>query len=83
MRFANKREDFIRTVETVGLVISLGAVFFQIWVLISALEASFNGKFSNLFPSVILSGLALLASFSSILLTKVKPPQHPVLRRSI
>ncbi len=72
MRFANKKEDFVRTVEGVALLISLGAVFLQIWVLISALEAYFQGKLEHLFPSVILSGVALSACGFSIFLTKLK-----------
>ena len=71
MRFANKGEDFTRTVEGVALLISLGAVFLQIWVLISSLEAYFQCKFAHLFPSVVLSGLALTACGFSIYLTKI------------
>lgn len=66
MRFVNKKEEFARTVEALALVVSLGAVFFQIWVLISQLEAYFRGNHANLLPSVILSGLALLACAGSI-----------------
>ncbi len=70
MRFADKRQEFIRSVESVALLISLGAVFLQIWVLISALEAYFQGKFEHLGPSVILSALALAACGLSVFLTK-------------
>ena len=71
MRFANKKEDFIQTVETVALIVSLGAVFFQIWILISSLDAYFKGKYANLLPSVLLSGVALMAGAISVFLTKL------------
>ena len=69
MRFSNKKEDFIHMVETVGLIISLGAIFLQIWVLISGIEAYFKAKYTNLLPSVILSGLAFMACGIGVLLT--------------
>ncbi len=71
MRFANKKEDFLRTVEAVGLIISMGAVFLQIWILLSGIESFFKGNYSNLFPSMILSGFAFLACLFSIFLTKI------------
>ncbi len=71
MRFSNKKEDFANTVETVGLMISLGAIFLQIWVLISGIEALFKGKYANLLPSVILSGLAFFACGMSVFLTQL------------
>lgn len=71
MRFADKREDFVRSVETMALLLSLGAVFLQIWILISALEADFKGQYEHLGPSVILSALALAACSVSVFLTKL------------
>ncbi len=71
MRFADKREDFVRSVETVALLLSVGAVFLQIWVLISALEAYFKGDYEHLGYSVILSALALAACSVSVFLTKL------------
>lgn len=71
MRFADKREDFIRTVETVALIISLGGIFLQISVLSSALEAYFRGRQENLFPCVIMSGLAFAACGFGVLLTNM------------
>lgn len=71
MKFANKQEDITRTLEMVALLISLGAIFLQIWVLISAIETYFKGNFSHLLPSVILSGLAFLACGFSVYLTNV------------
>lgn len=72
MRFSNKKEAFINMVEGVALAISLGAVFLQIWVLISALEMYFERKYEHLLPSVILSGVALMACGLSVYLTKIK-----------
>ncbi len=71
MRFADKKEQFIRTIEMVSLTISLGAVFFQIWILITALEAFFRGQYKVLLPSLILSGLAFLACAVGALLTNI------------
>lgn len=69
MRFENKKERFVKTVERVALIISLGAIFFQIWVLISAIEAYLRGRDALLLPSMLLSGMALLACGGSVLLT--------------
>ena len=71
MRFANKKEEFISIVETVALIISLGAIFLQIWILISGLESYFKGKHENLLPSVILSGLAFAACGVGVMLTNL------------
>ena len=71
MRFSNKQEDFVHTIETVALIISLGAIFLQIWVLLSGIEAYFKGKYTHLLPSVILSGLAFVACGISVLLTNM------------
>ncbi len=71
MRFSNKKQDFMRTMETVALIISLGAIFLQIWVLLSGIEAYSKGQYANLLPSVILSGLAFAACGVSVLLTKI------------
>lgn len=71
MRFENKQEQFVQTIERVALIISLGAIFFQIWVLISGIEAYLNGRDVILFPSMLLSGLALLACGVSVALTNL------------
>ena len=71
MRFSDKKEDFSHMIEAVGLMISLGAVFLQVWVLISGIESYLNGKYINLLPSVILSGIAFLACGGSILLINI------------
>ncbi|MBP9855157.1 MAG: hypothetical protein KBD53_09865 [Candidatus Omnitrophica bacterium] len=71
MRFSNKKEEFIHTIETVALIISVGAIFLQIWVLLSGIETYLKGKYTNLLPSVILSGLAFIACGVSVLLTNI------------
>lgn len=73
MRFKNKIEEFHQTLELLCLVISLGAVFFQIWILISGVQSYFEGKFENLVPAMILSGIAFVACGVSALLTGVDP----------
>lgn len=71
MKFQNKKEELRQTIGLVALIISLGAISLQIWVLFSALEAFFQRRFEILLPSVFLSGLAFLACGASALLTKV------------
>jgi hypothetical protein len=71
MRFADKKEEFARTIETVALIISLGAIFLQIWVLLSGIESYLAGNYENLLPSVILSGLAFTACAIGVLLTNM------------
>ncbi len=71
MRFANKKEEFTQMIEAVALLVSLGAMFLQIWVLFSAIESYFQRNYVNLLPSVILSGLAFMACGGSILLTQI------------
>jgi hypothetical protein len=71
MRFADKKEEFVRTVETVALFVSLGAIFLQIWVLLSGIESYLAGNYENLLPSVILSGLAFAACGIGVLLTNM------------
>ena len=71
MRFQNKNEEFLSSVATFCLILSLGAVFLQIWVIISAIEAYFQGKVEHLLPAVILSGLAFAGCGISALLTGI------------
>ncbi len=71
MRFENKREQFTQMVERLGMVISLGAIFLQIWVLTNGVEAYLRGRDAILFPSMLLSGLALLACGVSVALTNL------------
>ncbi len=71
MKFLDKREEFVHTIETVCLFICLGAIFFQIWILLSAIESSFKGNVTSLLPSMILSGLAFITCGVSVLLTNM------------
>jgi hypothetical protein len=73
MKFKNKIDEFHQTLELLCLIISLGAVFFQIWILISGVQAYFEGKFENIVPAMILSGIAFLICGISALLTGVDP----------
>lgn len=45
-------------VENLCLILSLGAIFIQIWTLISAMESYLEGNFSHLGPTLALSGIA-------------------------
>ncbi len=71
MRFANKKEEFRNTVETVCLFMSVGAVFLQIWVISTAIGAYFKGNVHIILPLTILSGCGFLICGVSVYLTKV------------
>ncbi|MCA9398500.1 MAG: hypothetical protein KC618_02040 [Candidatus Omnitrophica bacterium] len=60
MRFKDKKQEVAAMVEIVCLILSSGAVFLQIWILSSTIEAWFEGTTHGLVASVILSGVALL-----------------------
>ena len=60
MRFRDSRASTIEMIETVCLLLSSGAVFLQIWILLSGFESFFKGQYDHLGASVILSGVALL-----------------------
>lgn len=55
MKFRDVRTETRSTVELVCLILSLGAIFFQIWILFSSWEAFFEGKIHRILPAVILS----------------------------
>ena len=71
MKFTDKKEEFIYTIESVCLFISLGGVFFQIWILISGIEAYLRGNYAVLFPMMILSGLVFLSCGAGVFLTNI------------
>lgn len=60
MRFKNKEQEVRGMMEAMGLILSGGAVFFQIWILSSAISAWFEGSTHGLAASVVFSGSALL-----------------------
>ncbi|MCA9399998.1 MAG: hypothetical protein KC713_00090 [Candidatus Omnitrophica bacterium] len=60
MRFKDKKQEVTAMVESVCLILSCGAVFLQIWILSSTIEAWFEGTTHGLVASVILSAAALL-----------------------
>ena len=71
MKFSNKREEFVQTVQSVCLFISFGAIFLQIWVLLSAIESALKGNDTTLFPNVVLSGLGFMACGVAVFLTNI------------
>lgn len=73
MRFPNKKQEFHNMLEFICLILSMGAVFLQIWILIAGIQAYFEGRFENILPAVILSGAAFLLCGVSALLTGVDP----------
>lgn len=60
MKFKNRHAENAQMVENVCLILSLGAIFTQIWVLVSAMESYLEGKTSHLLGALALSGIALL-----------------------
>jgi len=60
MKFRDVRSETKTTVEMVCLVLSLSAIFFQIWILASSLETYFQGHIARLLPSAVFSFFALL-----------------------
>ena len=71
MRFTDKKDEFKKTIEMVCLFMSLGAVFFQIWVLVTAIDAYFKNNFHIIVPLVILSALGFMICGLSVYLTDV------------
>jgi hypothetical protein len=60
MKFRNASEETQRGIETVGLILSLGAIFFQIWVLATSLEAHLAGHDHRLLAYTIFSFISFL-----------------------
>ena len=60
MKFRDRHDENAQMVENVCLILSLGAIFTQIWILFSAMESYLEGKTSHLIGAIILSGIALL-----------------------
>lgn len=60
MKFKNRHAENAQMIENVCLILSLGAIFVQIWVLFSAMESYLAGKTSYLVGALVLSGIALL-----------------------
>ncbi len=59
MRFKNRTEETSQMVGNLCLLLSLGALFIQIWTLMSAVESYLRGEYRHLGPALILSLLAL------------------------
>lgn len=60
MKFRDARLETRRTIELVCLLLSLAAIFFQIWILSSSWEAYFQGQTNRLLPAVIFSFISFL-----------------------
>lgn len=59
MRFRDARAETKKNVEMVCLILSLAAIFFQIWILSTSWESFFQEHHGRLFASLIFSFLAL------------------------
>ena len=59
MKFKNRSEETSLMVGNLCLLLSLGALFIQIWTLMSAVESYLRGDYQHLGPAVILSLMAL------------------------
>lgn len=60
MKFKNRQTENAQMIENVCLILSLGAIFIQIWILFSAMESHLEGESSHLMGAAVLSGIALL-----------------------
>ncbi len=58
MKFRDTREETKKTIEIVCLILSLGCIFLQIWIMATTLESFFQGKTHHLLASVMLSMIA-------------------------
>ncbi len=59
MRFKDREAEQLELRETLGLFLSLGAIFIQIWVLTSAMHAFLSGESDHLPAALILSAGSL------------------------
>ncbi len=59
MRFKDREAEHLELKETLGLILSLGAIFVQIWVLTSAMHSLLSGQTEYLMAALILSAAAL------------------------
>ncbi len=65
MKFRDVRLENKKSIEIVCLLLSLGAIFFQIWILATSTESFFQGHNQRLLAGVLLSFI----SFSVCALT--------------
>ncbi len=61
MKFRDVRQENKNSIELICLLLSLGAIFIQIWILTSSWEAYFEGDNHRLIPAIVLSFCAFLA----------------------
>lgn len=58
MKFRDVRSETKKSIEIVCLLLSLGAIFFQIWFLATTMESFFQGHNERLLAGVALSFIA-------------------------
>lgn len=79
MRFKNRAEETSQMVGNLCLFVSLGALFIQIWTLMSAVESYLRGDYQHLGPALILSLIALaccgLSAWTTLFDFSHKPKQ--------
>jgi Ca2+/Na+ antiporter len=59
MKFKDREAEHLELKETLGLILSLGAIFIQIWVLTSATHSLLSGQARHLAAALVLSAAAL------------------------
>jgi hypothetical protein len=69
MRFKDREAEQLELRETLGLILSLGAIFIQIWVLTSAMHTFLSGESKHLLAALILSGASLACCVLTALTT--------------
>jgi len=59
MKFKDQKSAKLQMIQSVCLLLSLGAIFSQIWVLIVNMELLFQGEYDSLWAGLLLSSFAL------------------------
>ena len=73
MRFKNRNDETVSMVENLGVILSLSAIFVQIWILMSGVESYLKGDYSRLAPSLFMSAVAWSCCLLTALTTSLMP----------
>ncbi len=69
MKFKDRNETQRETKEILGIILSLGAIFIQLWILSSSVHLSFLDKTEHFGASLLLSALCPICSLMATLTT--------------
>jgi hypothetical protein len=73
MKFRDVRSETKKSIEIVCLLLSLGAIFFQIWILATTMESFFQGHKDRLLVGTILSFIAFCLCLLTAWTTGMEP----------